>query len=151
MNQSKHAACMGLLLSTMLVFNSPLLPAGEPGRLDDDTGFLLGNWSNDCKAGSVKIFLADGALRQKGLVQLVAPGETRTLISPVTLLAATRDGANIVLEAETRQAGFVASSRYSGRLESEQQMRLKNMTLCRADRCRSVAIDLPWKLCPATD
>jgi len=151
MSRIARAGCMGLILSTVLAFYSPVLPAGEPGRLDDDTGFLLGNWSNNCEAGSAKIFLKDGALRQKGFVQLPAPGETRKLITPVTLLAATRDGANIVLEAKTQQAGSVASARYSGLIENERQLRLKNMTVCQADRCRSAVIDLPWKRCPATD
>ncbi len=136
-----------LILITALLLASPFVAAGDPGRLEDDSGFLLGHWSNNCKAGAVRIFLKDGALRQQGLVQLVAPG-THNQVSPVTLLAATRDGANIVLEAKTKLNDVTASSRYSGLLKSTQQMRLKNMTLCRNDKCRSIAIDVPWQRCP---
>jgi len=141
-----RAVIMGLMISALLTLSSPLAMAGDPGRLDANTGFLLGHWSNDCKAGSVKIFLKDGALRQQGLVQLLAPGST-TPIAPVTLLAATRDGTNIVLSAKTRQAGLLASSRYSGLLENQRHLRLKHMTVCRGERCRSASIDLPWQRC----
>ncbi len=151
MDQRTCAGCLGIILSTVLAFHSPWLRAGEPGRLDDDTGFLIGNWSNNCKAGSARIFLKDGALRQQGFVQLPAPGESRRLNTPVTLLAATRDGANIVLEAKTTQSGVVSSARYSGRVENERRLRLKSMTLCYAGRCRSAAIDLPWDRCPGTE
>lgn len=147
MNRSKWTVCAGVIAGILLAHYSPRTPAGDPGRLDANTGFLLGRWSNDCKAGSVNIFLRDGALRQKGLVQLVAPG-TATALAPVTLLAATRDGADIVLEARTRQGGALASSRYAGSLENEQRMRLKQMTVCRGERCRSASIDLPWQRCP---
>ncbi len=147
MKPGRINSCRHIIFSLVLGLYSTFLVAGEPGRLDEDTGFLLGNWSNDCKAGSVRIFLKDGALRQKGLVQLLIKG-TRTTSVPVTLLAATRDGANIVLEAKTRQTDIVASARYSGLLDNEDRMHLKSTTLCQGDRCRSAAIDVPWKRCP---
>jgi hypothetical protein len=142
MQQSKLKVCATMVL----VLFSSWLSAGEPGRLEDDTEFLLGNWSNDCKAGSVKIFLKDGALRQQGLVQLLAQG-SKTPISPITLLAATRDAGNIVLEAKTKRTGLLASSRYSGVVVNDGQLKLKNMTLCQAERCRSAAVDIPWQRC----
>ncbi len=147
MNQSMLGICAGLMVSALLTLYSPLLVAGEPGRLEDDTGFLLGDWSNDCKAGSVKIFLKEGALRQKGLIQLLVRGADKPII-PITLLAATRDAASIVLEAKTHQTGKLASSRYSGILINEQKLKLESLTICQADRCRSTAIDIPWLRCP---
>ncbi len=146
MQHSKHRSRASFITSVVLILYSSWLSAGEPGRLEDDTEFLLGKWSNDCKVGSVNIFLKDGALRQQGLVQLLAKG-SKTPIAPVTLLAATRDAGNIVLEAKTKQTGKLASSRYSGIVLNEGNLKLKNLTLCQADRCRSAAVDIPWQRC----
>ena len=64
-----------LLLALVLATAVPVPPAaaGEPGRLEDDAEFLLGRWANDCAADTARIILADGALRQQGLLRLGAP------------------------------------------------------------------------------
>jgi len=125
----------------------PETHAGEPGRLEADADFLLGKWSSDCGRGVVEIFLRDGALRQKGLLR-IAPKGGGNPVTPVTLLAATRDGAGVILEAATDEGGFRSSARYTANLGNEQQIRLKAMTLCRENRCRTVPLNVPWSRCP---
>ena len=120
--------------------------AGDPGRLEEDADFLLGRWSTDCAVGQVEFFLSDGALRQRGLLRVAPKGGGEPVI-PVTLLAATRDGPGLVLEANTSAGGFPASARYTARVQDPDTLSLRNMTLCRADRCRSVELEVPWRRC----
>jgi len=135
-----------VLLLAMLVAPGAML-AGEPGRLEADADFLLGRWSSDCAVGDVHIFLRDGALRQQGLLRLAPKGGGEP-ITPVTLLAATRDGAGLVLEASSDDAGFQASARYITTVVSDDRLALRAMTLCREGRCRTATLDLPWVRCP---
>ena len=121
--------------------------AGEPGRLEEDADFLLGQWSTDCGAGTVEFFLRDGALRQRGLLR-VAPKGGGEPLTPVTLLAATRDGVALVLEAASDAGGFASSARYTASVLDRDRLKLRSMTLCRASRCRSVDLDVPWNRCP---
>lgn len=121
--------------------------AGEPGRLEADADFLLGKWSSNCERGVVEIFLRDGALRQQGLLRIVPKGGGDP-ITPVTLLAATRDGAGVVLEAGTEEGGFRSSARYTASVSSNDRLGLKAMTLCREEQCRTVTLDAPWTRCP---
>ncbi len=121
--------------------------AADPGRLEEDADFLLGRWSSDCSAGLVEIFLRDGALRQQGLLRLSPKGGGQP-ITPVTLLAATRDGPGLVLEAASEEGGFRSSARYVASVQDEDRLVLKAMTLCREDRCRTFSLDVPWARCP---
>lgn len=120
--------------------------AGEPGRLEADADFLLGRWSSNCENGNVAIFLRDGALRQQGLLRLAPKGGGEP-ITPVTLVAATRDGPGLVLEAESSEGGFRSSARYTARIVGNDSLSLKSMTLCREAQCRSVELDVPWSRC----
>lgn len=120
--------------------------AGEPGRLEEDTEFLLGQWANDCAAGTARIFLADGALRQQGLLRLGARDRSAPVV-PVTLLAATRDGVGLHLDAATRVDGVRASARYAARVVDERRLEVKSFTVCRDRRCRTTQLDLPWLKC----
>lgn len=120
--------------------------AGDPGRLEADADFLLGTWSSDCALGVVEIFLRDGALRQRGLLRL-APSGGGPPVTPVTLLAATRDGPGLVLEAASEDGGFRSSARYVASVLDQDRLVLKAMTLCREKRCRSVTLDVPWARC----
>lgn len=122
-------------------------PAGDPGRLEEDADFLLGSWSTDCALGQVEFFLSEGALRQRGLLR-VAPKGGGDPVIPVTLLAATRDGPGLVLEANTSAGGFPASARYTAAVQDRDTLSLRTMTLCRAERCRSVELEVPWRRCP---
>lgn len=139
-----RTACI-LALATLLTGGA--VHAGEPGRLEADADFLLGRWSSDCAAGDVHIFLRDGALRQQGLLRL-APKGGGDPVTPVTLLAATRDGQGLVLEASSDAAGFQASARYTTAVESDDRLALQAITLCREQRCRTVALEIPWTRCP---
>jgi len=121
--------------------------AGDPGRLEEDADFLLGQWSTDCALGQVEFFLSDGALRQRGLLRVMPKGGGDPVV-PVTLLAATRDGPALVLEAASDAGGFAASARYTASVEDRNTLSLQNMTLCRAARCRSVDLGVPWRRCP---
>jgi len=123
--------------------------AGDAGRLEEDAEFLLGSWANDCAGKGARIFLSDGALRQQGLLRLTG-GEGKSA-TPVTLLAATRDGVGLSLESRTRINGVIASSRYLARVISDEQVDVKSMTLCRGDRCQTTQLNLPWKRCQAAD
>ena len=121
--------------------------AGEPGRLEADADFLLGNWSSDCDVGIVEVFLRDGALRQKGLLR-IAPKGGGEPVTPVTLLAATRDGPGLVMQAASDFGGFQSSARYTASVVSPDSMTLTSMTLCREQRCRTADLDVPWERCP---
>jgi hypothetical protein len=120
--------------------------ADEPGRLEADADFLLGRWSSDCANGNVAIFLRDGALRQQGLLRLAPKGGGEP-ITPVTLVAATRDGPGLVLKAESSEGGFRSSARYTARVVDNDSLSLKSMTLCRETQCHSVTLDVPWSRC----
>lgn len=123
--------------------------AGEPGRLEEDAEFLLGTWASDCSKGPARIFLSDGALRQEGLLQLAgSDGKVRT---PITLLAATRDGVGLSLESRLRQDGVLASARYLARVINDEKIAVKSLTLCRDARCQTTQVDLPWVRCSAAD
>ena len=135
------------LLALLLILGPAPVPAGDPGRLEEDAYFLLGRWSSDCSAGSVEFFLNDGALRQRGLLR-IAPRGGGQPVTPVTLLAATRDGPGLVLEAATREGGFSSSARYTARVGDDKSVTLTSMTLCRESRCRSVPLEVPWVRCP---
>ncbi|MFT5175323.1 MAG: hypothetical protein ACI8W7_003513 [Gammaproteobacteria bacterium] len=135
----------GLLLLASVAHSSALL-GGEPGRLEADADFILGRWSSNCADGEVDIFLRDGALRQNGLLRLVPKGGAKP-VTPVTLLAATRDGPGLVLEASSEQGGFRSSARYTAHVGTDNSVVLKSMTLCREQQCRSVALDVPWRRC----
>lgn len=143
----KWRRALALVLSTGLLCGGPLgAAAGDPGRLEADADFLLGRWSDNCKLRSTRIFLRDGALRQQGLLRLVSEsGDAQ--VAPVTLLAATRDGPGLVLEATTEQKGVRASARYTARIASHEKLELKHMLLCRGERCRSAALDVMWLRC----
>lgn len=122
------------------------LNAGEPGRLEEDAEFLLGSWASDCGIpGAARIFLSDGALRQEGLLRLVA--RDGSMVSPVTLLAATRDGVGLSLESGTRINGTSASSSYLARVISERELAVKSMTICRGQQCQTTVLELTWKRC----
>jgi hypothetical protein len=121
--------------------------AGEPGRLEEDADFLLGSWSTDCSSGQVDVFLSDGALRQRGLLR-IANKEGGDPVTPVTLLAATRDGHGLVLEAVSEGGDFPASARYTASVEDGNTLSLESLTLCRAARCRSIQLGVPWRRCP---
>ena len=125
---------------------APPTIAGEPGRLEADADFLLGRWSSNCANGDVSIFLRDGALRQQGLLRLTPKGGGEP-VTPITLVAATRDGPGLVLEAASADGGFRSSARYTARIENNDSMSLKSMTLCRETQCRSVTLDVPWSRC----
>ena len=144
MSRRRHRAARILLLATLLA-PLPTL-AGEPGRLEADADFLLGRWSTDCEVGNVHIFLRDGALRQQGL--LLAPGAHGKPTAPVTLLAATRDGPGLVLEARSLDDAFRASARYTITVLDEDRLSLQALTLCREARCRSMTLEVPWSRCP---
>lgn len=126
-------------------FGSPTM-AGEPGRLEADADFLLGRWSSHCPNGNVAIFLRDGALRQQGLLRLAPKGGGEP-VTPITLVAATRDGPGLVLEAESSEGGFRSSARYTARIVNNDSLSLKSMTLCRETQCRSVTLEVPWSRC----
>lgn len=126
---------------------TPSLSAGEPGRLEADADFLLGKWSSDCERGVVEIFLRDGALRQKGLLR-IAPKGGGEPVTPVTLLAATRDGAGLVLEAASDAGGFASSARYTATIDGQERLELRSMTLCRESRCQTMTLEAPWARCP---
>jgi hypothetical protein len=145
MPRRRHRAARLLLLAALLA--SGATDAGEPGRLEADADFLLGRWSSDCAAGDVHIFLRDGALRQQGLLRL-APKGGGDPMTPVTLLAATRDGPGLVLEARSDAAGFRASARYTTTVVTDDRLALRAMTLCREQRCRTMALEVPWARCP---
>jgi len=121
--------------------------AGEPGRLEADADFLLGRWSSDCDIGMVEVFLRDGALRQKGLLR-IAPKGGGEPVTPVTLLAATRDGPGLVLEAASDDGDFRALARYTASVVNANSMTLTAMTLCREQRCQTAELKVPWKRCP---
>ena len=133
-----------LLLFTSLVSIS--VSADEPGRLEEDADFILGHWSNDCAQGSVEFFLRDGALRQQGLLRLAPKGGGKP-ITPVTLLAATRDGPGLILEASSEDGGFASSARYTAQVSLDELLVLKSMTLCRVKHCNSVVLNVPWGRC----
>ena len=135
---------LGVLLAMLLVPGAAI--AAEPGRLEADADFLLGRWSSDCAAGEVHIFLRDGALRQQGLLRLAPKGGGEP-ITPVTLLAATRDAGALVLEASSDDAGFQASARYNTSIVDNDRLALRTMTLCHEHRCRTVTLDAPWMRC----
>jgi len=141
-----RTVCTAFAAACTLLAAAAVHPAA-PGRLEADADFLLGRWSSDCAAGVVEIFLADGALRQRGLLRVVPQGGGQP-VTPVTLLAATRDGPGLVLEAQAEQGGFRSSARYTARIADRDRLTLEAMTLCREDRCRTVALDVPWSRCP---
>jgi hypothetical protein len=120
--------------------------AGEPGRLEEDADFLLGSWSTDCSAGQVDVFLSDGALRQRGLLRIASQEGGEPMV-PITLLAATRDGHGLVLEAVSEAAGISASARYTASVRDGNTLSLESLTLCRGARCRSVQLGVPWRRC----
>ena len=134
------------LTLAVLVPLSGAAGAGEPGRLEEDADFLLGRWSTDCALGHVEFFLSDGALRQRGLLRVQPQGGGEP-VTPVTLLAATRDGPGLVLQARTDAGGFPASARYTASVQGRDTLALRNMTLCRATRCQSVEMNVPWRRC----
>jgi len=136
-----------LLLPLLLASGAGGVRAGDPGRLEEDADFLLGRWSTDCAVGQVEFFLSEGALRQRGLLR-VAPKGGGDPLTPVTLLAATRDGPGVVLEAASDAGGFEASARYTASVQDRDTLSLRNLTLCRATRCRSVELEVPWRRCP---
>ena len=121
--------------------------AAQPGRLEADAEFLLGHWANDCKAGAARIFLSEGALRQQGLLRLAARDKGAPVV-PITLLAATRDGVGLHLDASTRVDGLRASARYAARVIDGQHLQVKSFTLCRDQRCRTTQLDITWTKCP---
>ncbi len=139
-----------LLLCLALAYGLSVQPsaAGEPGRLEADAEFLLGEWASDCGGDSARIFLADGALRQQGLLRLGSPDRGAPTV-PVTLLAATRDGVGLHLDAVTRVDGVRASARYAARVVDERQLDVKSFTLCRDRRCRTTQLNLSWVKCGA--
>lgn len=139
------AACTRFLLVLMLLSSSYAL-AGEPGRLEADADFLLGSWSTDCSVGTVDVFLRDGALRQRGLLRIVPKGGGEP-VSPVTLLAATRDGPGLVLVAASEEGGFRSSARFTASVRDTTSMVLTSMTLCREQRCRTTELEVPWQRC----
>ena len=94
----------------------------------------------------MNIFLRDGALRQQGLLRLAPKGGGQP-VTPVTLVAATRDGPGLVLEAASEEGGFRSSARYTARIASDNSLSLTSMTLCREKQCRSVTLDVPWTRC----
>jgi hypothetical protein len=134
-----------LLLVAALAYSPPSL-SGKPGRLEADADFILGHWSGKCADGQVEIFLRDGALRQQGLLRLAPKGGGKP-VTPVTLLAATRDGPGLVLEVASEEGGFNSSARYTAQVGSDNSLVLKSMTLCHGQRCRSVALNVPWQRC----
>ena len=134
-----------LLLLASVAYSSSLF-GGEPGRLEADADFILGRWSSNCADGEVDIFLRDAALRQIGLLRLVPKGSAKP-VTPITLLAATRDGPGLVLEASSEQGGFRSSARYTAHVGPDNSVVLKSMTLCRERQCRSVSLDVPWLRC----
>lgn len=144
MFRRRHRATRILALAMLLAPGATL--AGEPGRLEADADFLLGRWSSDCAIGNVHIFLRDGALRQQGL--LLAPAAGGKATTPVTLLAATRDGPGLVLEADSEDDKFRASARYTITVVDGDRLALKALTLCRDARCRSMTLEIPWSRCP---
>lgn len=135
-----------ILLSALLALTAPGARAGDPGRLEADAEFLLGEWANDCSAGAARIFLSDGALRQQGLLRLAAPDRGAPVV-PITLLAATRDGVGLHLDAATRINGVRATARYAARVVDERRIDVKSFTICRDRRCRTTRLDVPWKKC----
>lgn len=144
----RHRLAASIL--TTLIVAGPVL-AGAPGRLEEDAEFLLGSWSADCKIDGARIFLSDGALRQQGLLHIggSAPtGATEAVRStPITLLAATRDGVGLALEARSRVDGTLASARYLARVVAEDELAVKSVTICRGTRCRTSRIDVSWRRC----
>ena len=128
-----------------LAYSSPSM-SDAAGRLEADADFLLGHWSSKCADGKVDIFLRDGALRQQGLLRLIPKGGGEP-VTPVTLLAATRDGPGLVLEAASQEGGFRSSARYTAHIGSDNSLVLKSMTLCHGQQCRSASLDVPWKRC----
>ena len=141
--ERSRLAC--LLLVAALAYSPPSL-SDKPGRLEADADFILGHWSSKCADGKVDIFLRDGALRQQGLLRLAPKGGGKP-VTPVTLLAATRDGPGLVLEVASEEGGFSSSARYTAHIGNDNSLVLKSMTLCHGQRCRSVALDIPWKRC----
>ena len=140
-----RVALSGLALLLAVAHSTPSL-GDEPGRLEVDADFILGRWSSKCTDGEVNIFLRDGALRQNGLLRLAPKGGGKP-VTPTTLLAATRDGPGLVLEAASEEGGFRSSARYTAHIGSNQSLTLKSMTLCREQQCRSIALDVPWGRC----
>lgn len=69
------------------------------------------------------------------------------MVSPVTLLAATRDGVGLSLESGTRINGTSASSSYLARVISERELAVKSMTICRGQQCQTTVLELTWKRC----
>jgi hypothetical protein len=145
-NPSKPIRAIALLLTC----TPGAIEAAGPGRLEEDAYFLLGHWSSDCASGMVEFFLRDGALRQRGLLR-IAPKGGGAPITPVTLVAATRDGPGLVLEASTEEGGFESRARYTAYVADDESVTLKTMTLCRGQRCRSVPLDVPWGRCKSTE
>jgi hypothetical protein len=143
-NRSRRRIAALLFLASLA--QASLLAASEPGRLEADADFILGRWSSDCAEGEVEIFLRDGALRQKGLLRLVPKGGTKP-VTPTTLLAATRDGPGLVLEASSSEGGFQSSARFTAQVSTDKSVVLKSMTLCREQQCRSMPLDVPWRRC----
>ena len=68
-------------------------------------------------------------------------------MTPVTLLAATRDGPGLILEASTETGGFKSSARYTANVAADGTLRLESLTLCREARCRTMQLQVPWKRC----
>ena len=95
----------------------------------------------------MEIFLRDGALRQQGMLRILPKGGGEA-VTPVTLLAATRDGPGLVLQAATGEGGFNSSAHYTTRVVGTEQLVLEAMTLCREKRCRTMDLAVPWKRCP---
>jgi hypothetical protein len=152
---SGRATAARRLPALTLLLASMAAGAGDPGRLEEDAEFLLGSWSSDCAVPGARIFLSDGALRQQGLLLIGSQAATATSsgaqrsATPVTLLAATRDGVGLALEARSRVNGVLASARYLARVIAEDELAVKSVTLCRGRRCQTNQLDVPWRRCDA--